>query len=131
MTSARTARRTWHGLLLAALLTLLLAPLARAADPVAITSGAGADWGVKTSFRNYIKGPIAHGSIAVGDGVTENADGTFHWPVSGGEYDPATNATVVRFGGFVRFTGHDGALDMRVWNPRGRSRPRARTSTPR
>ncbi len=118
MTAARTARGAWWGLLLAGLLTLLLASLARAADPVPITSGAGADWGVKTSFRNYIVGPIAHGAIELGDGATRNADGTFHWPITGGEYDPETRAVVVRFGGSVHFSGHDGELDMRVWNPR-------------
>lgn len=118
MNTVRTAWRVWTTLLLAGLLTLLLAPLARAADPVAITAGAGADWGVKTSFRNYVRGPIAHGSYTTGEGASENTDGTFHFPVAGGEYAPDTRATVVRFGGFVRFTGHDGQLDMRVSNPR-------------
>ncbi|MDO8185682.1 HtaA domain-containing protein [Conexibacter sp. JD483] len=118
MTAARTVRGACWGLVLAGLLTLLLAPLARAADPVPITTGAGADWGVKTSFRNYIVGPIAHGAIELGDGATRNADGTFHWPIAGGEYDPDTRSVVVRFGGSVHFSGHDGELNMRVWNPR-------------
>jgi len=118
MTSAGFPRRAWQALLLAALLTLSIAPLARAADPVPITTGAGADWGVKASFRSYIAGPIARGAIEVGAPATRNADGTFHWPVVGGEYDPETRSAVVRFGGSVRFTGHDGQLDMRVSNPR-------------
>lgn len=88
------------------------------ADPTPISSGAGLDWGIKASFRTYVVGGIAHGTIDVADGATRNADGTFHFPVTGGEYDPETSATVVRFGGTASFRGHDGLLEMTLSRPR-------------
>ncbi len=111
---------------LVALLALLLAvsvglSRSRADDPpepVAITTGAGLDWGLKASFRSYVVGPIAHGTIEPSDGATRNEDGTFHFPVTGGEYDPESSATVVRFGGTVRFSGHADQLQMVVEDPR-------------
>lgn len=87
-------------------------------DPVPITSGAGADWGVKASFRSYVVGPIAHGAIAVSGGATVNADGTYHFPVKGGVHDPVTGATVVALAGAVHFTGHAGQLDLKITDPR-------------
>ncbi|MDQ6522635.1 HtaA domain-containing protein [Nocardioides sp. LHD-245] len=71
-------------------------------------SGGTLTWGVKESFRDYLAGPIAHGSVAVSRGVTQNADGTFTFPVTGGWSDPAQGTAEVRLGGTVRFTGHDG-----------------------
>jgi hypothetical protein len=88
-------------------------------DPVPINAGAGADWGVKASFRSYVVGPIAHGSITVDGGASVNVDGTYHFPVQGGgAYDALTGATVVRFGGSVHFVGHDGQLDLKISDPR-------------
>ncbi len=65
-------------------------------------------WGVKQSFRDYLAGPIAHGSVSVADGAAQKADGTFTFPVTGGWNDPAAGTSEIRFGGTVRFTGHDG-----------------------
>ncbi|MFJ9314838.1 HtaA domain-containing protein [Pimelobacter simplex] len=65
-------------------------------------------WGVKKSFRDYLAGPIAHGTVSLDGGVTQNADGTFAFPVTGGWSDPAAGTAEVRMGGTVRFTGHDG-----------------------
>lgn len=65
-------------------------------------------WGVKKSFRDYLAGPIAHGSVAVDGGVTQKPDGTFAFPVTGSWSDPAAGTAEVRMGGTVRFTGHDG-----------------------
>ena len=99
--------------ILAALTLLALAAAApRAQATVTPISTGSLDWGVKQSFRSYVTGPIAHGAIALGDGATQNPDGTFHFPLSSGSYDDATGATVVAFGGSVHFTGHDGQLDM-------------------
>ena len=39
------------------------------AAPQDVTSG-GLDWGVKASFRSYVAGPIAQGSITLGGGAT-------------------------------------------------------------
>jgi hypothetical protein len=108
---------------LLALLTSLTVGLTRPAAeptpaPIPISSGAGLDWGIKASFRNYVVGGIAHGTISVADGASRNPDGTFHFPVTGGEYDPETSATVVRFGGIASFRGHDGQLEMTLSGPR-------------
>jgi Htaa len=104
---------------LAALIPVLITAPARGDDPlVPIAAGAGLDWGVKQSFRNYIEGGIAAGTITVSDGATRNGDGTFHFPLRDGTFDPDTNATIVQFDGTVHMEGHDGALEMTVANPR-------------
>lgn len=85
-----------------------------------ITDGT-VDWGVKASFRNYINGPIAHGTVTVAGGVTANDDGTYAFPVVDGEWDPAGSSTI-ELGGSVRFTGHDSGsgpqLDLTITDPR-------------
>jgi len=82
----------------------------------AVVSGT-ADWGVRESFRNYIRGSIANGKIEVSDGAAENADGTFRFGQAAGTADPASGAVDVRFRGTVYFEGHgDGeAAALRVW----------------
>lgn len=115
----RRARRLLVGLVAA--IGLLWTSTAYA-DPVPITNGHGLDWGLKASWRTYI-GPDG---TTLSAGATRNADGTFHFPVTGGSYDATTRATIVRFGGSVQFLGHcEGAgpferpcaLDMTVSNP--------------
>ncbi|GIU89654.1 MAG: hypothetical protein KatS3mg010_0753 [Acidimicrobiia bacterium] len=79
------------------------------------TVGSGAlDWGVRASFRGYVTGPIAAGSITTADGAVTNADGTFRFPVTGGVADTTGAAADVATGGSVRFTGHGGELDLRI-----------------
>lgn len=93
---------------------LLAAPPTGAADPptgVTVTGG-WADWGVRSSFRSYITGPIAQGSISTADGATTNADGTFNFPDASGTSEVA--GVEAAFGGSVHFTGHDGALEMTI-----------------
>jgi hypothetical protein len=81
------------------------------------TTGASAgsylDWGLKESFRTYIKGPIAHGGIILSGGATENANGTFRFLGA-----PASPGDALSFAGTVRFSGHDGDLDMTISNLR-------------
>jgi Htaa len=96
----------------AALLLAVLAP--RAGATVTPIATGTLDWGVKESFRNYITGPIAHGSIELGDGATANPDGTYRFPLTAGSYDDETGSTVASFGGWVRFRGHDGQLDLTI-----------------
>ncbi|WP_270027033.1 HtaA domain-containing protein [Solirubrobacter phytolaccae] len=90
-------------------------------DVFRVAAGA-LDWGLKASFRSYIRGPIAHGAIAYSDGASENADGTFRFPLAGGEYDRTRRTGEFRARGTVRFTGHDSGmgplLDMTLTNPR-------------
>jgi hypothetical protein len=69
-------------------------------------SGGSLDWGAKASFRSYIAGPIAAGSITV-TGATTNTDGTFRFAPGSGTYDGATGALNASFTGKVRFIGHD------------------------
>ncbi|WP_100444700.1 HtaA domain-containing protein [Glycomyces xiaoerkulensis] len=75
-------------------------------------------WGVKESFRNYIVSPIADGEITVADGATQNADGAFDFPVTGGTYDMSSHDTESRSEGSVHFTGHGGELDLAFANLR-------------
>ena len=74
------------------------------------------DWGVKESFRRYIKGPIARGDIAVSGGLTQNADGTYHWSEGTGPWNGTSGE--VALPGTVTFTGHKGILETTLSNLR-------------
>nr|WP_281352356.1 HtaA domain-containing protein [Phytoactinopolyspora alkaliphila] len=78
------------------------------------------DWGVRQSFRTYIEGSIAHGSITVTEPATRNEDGTFRFADGSGTFSDAT--AELAFSGEVLFEGHDmGAgplLQMSLANPR-------------
>lgn len=71
------------------------------------------DWGVKASFRAYVTGPIAGGSITPGGGASTNADGSFRFPLASGSRDDAATVSTSHTGS-VRFAGHGGALDLRL-----------------
>ncbi|WP_170154359.1 HtaA domain-containing protein [Protaetiibacter intestinalis] len=74
-------------------------------------------WGVKASFRSYVTGPIAHGTIST-TGATAGTGG-YVFPQSGAAQ--LTNGTgTVAYSGSVRFTGHDGVLDLRLSDPQVR-----------
>lgn len=70
------------------------------------------NWGLKESFRKYIKG-LAHGDWKLSDGTT----GEFTFPLKDpkgftpGKYDK------LDFGGKVHFTGHGGVLDITIADP--------------
>jgi hypothetical protein len=85
-----------------------------APPPVPIVSGAGADWGLNKALRDYIESDPAPGSISVSGGASRNQDGTFHFPLAGGSYDPASGATTVRFGGGVQLSRATSDLEIRV-----------------
>lgn len=59
------------------------------------------DWGLKASFRSYIEGNIAHGSITMLTPATRNTNGTFRFAEGAG------TATQVGFAGGVYFKGHE------------------------
>ena len=80
-------------------------------------SGATLDWGFKASFLAYISSGIANGGWELSGGTTE-ADGLFHWADGAGTIDAATGSGLVSYAGGIRFTGHDGALDTTIANPR-------------
>lgn len=68
--------------------------------------GASIDWGVKSSFVSYVNGPIAKGSVSGG------------WGSGSGAYSTKTGNGRVAYSGSMHFTGHSGALDLTLANPR-------------
>jgi len=79
-------------------------------------NGATLTWGVKTSFRTYITGPIAGGSVTT-SGVS-SADGGFVWSGGSGAYNTDASRGRVGYDGSVTFTGHGGQLSLTIANPR-------------
>lgn len=105
---------------------LVSAPVALAQDTCQqgwVVSGGTLDWGIKDSWRKYIKGPIAKGAWTTDGAVTENG-GIFKFRV-----DPAksqiwvdgsgaiTTANIATLPGQIHFTGHHGALDVKMSQP--------------
>ncbi|MFF1907815.1 HtaA domain-containing protein [Kitasatospora sp. NPDC058218] len=84
-----------------------------AGAPGSVTYDTGAlDWGVKSSFRTYVTGPVGQGSVELTGGATTNADGSFHFALASAAYDLTTHSLTSAFTGGVRFTAHHGALDV-------------------
>ena len=73
-------------------------------------------WGFKESFRSYITSSIANGEWTLADGASYETP-EFAWSGSG-SLDPESETGEIAFSGSVRFTGHDGALDTTIANPR-------------
>lgn len=76
--------------------------------------GGHLDWGVKASFRAYVTGPIAGGSITTAAGASANPDGSFRFPLVSGTRDATAATASSTHGGSVRFRGHGGALDLTI-----------------
>ncbi|MFG2182630.1 HtaA domain-containing protein [Streptomyces abikoensis] len=94
--------------------TALAAPAAHAAGgppPMTLKDGT-LGWGLKKSFRDYVEGGFANGAIKVTDGAQRAGDGSFAFADGKGTYDMSTHAVSSTFKGGVRFTGHDGELDI-------------------
>lgn len=110
----RTLASVLTGALIASAAVVGIAVPSHAAD--APVGGATLSWGVKQSFVNYLRGPIAHGSITTGGGAT----GTYPFAWSGGTgiVDDSSFVGSVSYPGDVHFSGHDGLLDLRFANPR-------------
>ncbi|MFI1956751.1 HtaA domain-containing protein [Streptomyces althioticus] len=73
------------------------------------------DWGVKQSFRAYVTGPVAKGTITASDGATQaSGNGAFTFSDATGTYDTEAGALEVAFKGAVTFKGHehDGAHSL-------------------
>lgn len=75
---------------------------------------ASAAWGVRQSFRNYIKGSIAKGGWEL-SGVTD-ANNAFQWTGTSGAVNVNNKSGSILFPGAIRFTGHNGILDTRFSN---------------
>ena len=71
-------------------------------------------WGVRDSFRNYVRGGIANGSWEL-DGTSYSSD-AFNWANGTGTFKGGKGS--ISFSGSVRFTGHHGILDTTIANPR-------------
>jgi len=84
-------------------------------DEVTSKTAGKLTWGVKESFRSYIVGSIAKGSVTVSDGAKTSGD-LYQW---GQESTATTNGVgITDYFGSVRFTGHAGELDMDFSDPR-------------
>ena len=71
-------------------------------------------WGVRDSFRNYVRGGIANGSWEL-NGTSYSSD-AFNWSNGTGTFRGGKGS--ISFSGSVRFTGHHGVLDTTIANPR-------------
>ena len=71
-------------------------------------------WGVRDSFRNYVRGGIANGSWEL-NGTSYSSD-AFSWSNGTGTFKGGKGS--ISFSGSVRFTGHHGILDTTIANPR-------------
>ena len=91
--------------------------LARAATALdgCVVEGASLQWGFKESFRNYIEG-IAKGGWELTGVVYEFPE--YVWTSGTGTADAEARTGLVTYGGSIRFTGHDGALDTTIANAR-------------
>ncbi len=73
-------------------------------------------WGVKNSFRSYITGPIAKGSITVQNGAASQG-GAFWFGQSETNWKKDATTSTTRYSGAVKFYGHQGVLNLTLGNP--------------
>ncbi|QTF71656.1 HtaA domain-containing protein [Arthrobacter woluwensis] len=81
-------------------------------DVAAVSGTPSLSWGVKSSFRSYVVGGIAKGSISTANGATSTGDG-FLWGSGTGSLD-ANGLGTLSFPGQVNFSGHDGLLNTTI-----------------
>ncbi|WP_083428462.1 HtaA domain-containing protein [Corynebacterium sp. NML140438] len=77
-------------------------------------TSAEAQWGIRQSFRTYIRGNIAKGKWEL-QGVGDSG-GAFTFNGNSGAVDTATRSGSILYPGSIRFTGHGGILDTRFSN---------------
>ncbi|MBB1257863.1 HtaA domain-containing protein [Streptomyces alkaliterrae] len=97
--------RAFAAVLLTALCALLL-PAPGAAAQERVVQGGRLDWSIKSSFQNYVTGPIAQGSWSMLGGAGTIGGGQFRFHSASGGYDPDTGTFRAAFSGGVRFLGH-------------------------
>lgn len=81
-------------------------------DVAAVSGNPSLSWGVKSSFRSYVVGGIAKGSISTANGATSTGDG-FLWGAGTGSLD-ANGLGTLSFPGQVNFSGHNGLLNTTI-----------------
>ncbi|GGQ61706.1 HtaA domain-containing protein [Streptomyces pilosus] len=65
-------------------------------------------WGVKQSFRTYVTGPVAKGTVTASAGATQAAgNGAFTFTGASGTYDTGAGRLTAAFKGAVNFKGHE------------------------
>lgn len=74
---------------------------------------ANLNWGVRSTFRSYVTGKIAQGTIT----TSEGAYGTFTFPVRPGQTVTRDGLAKIDFVGKVHFKGHHGLLDLSIASP--------------
>ncbi|MET4225833.1 HtaA domain-containing protein [Oerskovia enterophila] len=79
-------------------------------------NGATLTWAVSDTFRAYIAGPIAKGSVSA-SGAKDNGS-TTTWSGGKGSFNTDLGKGRASFAGSVAFTGHGGILDLQISNPR-------------
>ncbi len=104
-------------LIIAALVALLAAGAAPASAADRTVTGGSLTWGIKASFRSYVSGPIADGSISTTGGASRTGGGEFVFGSGSGTVSDSGAATI-QYSGAARFTGHDGVLHFSLANPR-------------
>lgn len=75
---------------------------------------AKAAWGVKKSFQSYITGSIAKGKWTLSN--VQHSNGEFHFTGNSGAVDTAKKSGTIAFGGGMKFTGHNGVLNLQITN---------------
>ncbi|QLE71836.1 hypothetical protein FGW37_09630 [Streptomyces rectiverticillatus] len=75
------------------------------------------DWGVKKKFRDYLAKPATGGKTELGDNAQKSGD-NFRFVSGKGSYDATAGSLDATFAGSVRFTGHQGQLDLKFSNLR-------------
>jgi ribosomal protein L6P/L9E len=73
-------------------------------------------WGVKNSFRSYITGPIAKGSITVQNGAASQG-GAFWFGQNETNWKKGSTTSTTKYSGAVKFYGHKGVLNLTLGNP--------------
>lgn len=121
ITTPRAASR-WHIALHLGLASALVGgalglatPTAQAEEATTTISNGTISWGVKASFRSYLTGPIAGGSITATDPATDDGTQTT-FANANGTWGTATARVATE--GSVNFSGHDGALNFTISEPR-------------
>ncbi|MGW0434758.1 HtaA domain-containing protein [Micromonospora sp. NPDC003197] len=116
-TVAATRRSVrWTAVAALGVAAALVNPGPASAAPADI-SGGSLTWGFKASFRGYVSTGNGTPPIAVSNGASINANGTFTFPSTGGSYDPATGATTARHGGTVVFSYPAHMFTITLANP--------------
>lgn len=117
---ASSSRQAVRAALAAGLaLVLLLIPFAAAGNAAGssqkVVSGT-LTWGVKESFRSYLTGPIASGTITPSDGA--RADSQHVASFNNGTGNLMGGKGSISFKGKVRYYGHAGILDFTLIDPK-------------